>query len=469
MKLQTGIVAISVVIAACTGDRGTGPLIDDPPAAPPPPQVLKTPDVQVATVGSAFSFDASLNGHAFSDPTGEGLQYVVTLQPHPNGLTVNGAQISGVPVSAMTSVVELHASASNGSTATTRFLLIAFDSALTEPQLPATPYRYHELPPHFKTQFGIARADNTPTNNQPSDAITALGRVLFHDKRLSANDKISCSSCHLQEFGFADTAQFSRGFAGGRTTRQAMALTNVRYYQSNRFFWDERAPSLEALALMPVDNPVEMGLPLDHVVPKLKAAGFYRQLFEEAYGTPAITLDGVSRALAQFLRSLVSYNAPLDQSFDVQAGGAVTFENLTPQERRGMDLFAGDAGCAGCHTSNVQWMTGPRNNGLDAVPTDTGTGAGRFKSPSLRNIEVTGPYMHDGRFKTLEEVVDFYNTGVQETPQLDKVLRERDGSVARLGLTADDRAALVAFLKTLTDRQFLQDERFSDPFPRHSK
>lgn len=303
---------------------------------------------------------------------------------------------------------------------------------------------------------GFGRAlDNTPVSNAVTDAGATLGRVLFYDRQLSANDRISCSSCHVQAFGFADTARLSHGFAGGLTKRHSMALANARFYANGKFFWDERAGTLEAQVLMPVQDKVEMGMTLPALETKLAASSFYAPLFQAAFGSPEVTSDRVSRALAQFVRSLVSSEARFDRGPDV---------SMNAQEREGLRLFNGQAGCARCHVGPALASDGTHNTGLDATIADTGAGRGRFKAPSLRNVAVRAPYMHDGRFTTLMQVVEHYNGGVKDNPALDQRLRGRGPSPRPLGLSSSQKEALVAYMQTLTDTTFLHAARFADPF-----
>lgn len=303
---------------------------------------------------------------------------------------------------------------------------------------------------------GFGRAlDNTPSANPITDAGATLGRVLFYDRQLSANNRISCASCHVQAFGFADTARLSHGFAGGLTKRHSMALANARLYANGRFFWDERAGTLEAQVLMPVQDKVEMGMTLPALETRLAASAFYAPLFAAAFGTPEVTSDRVSRALAQFVRSLVSSDARFDRGPDVA---------MNAQEREGLRLFNGQAGCARCHVGAALASDGAHNTGLDAAITDSGAGLGRFKAPSLRNVAVRAPYMHDGRFATLMQVVEHYNGGVKDNPALDQRLRGRGASPRGLGLSSTQKEALVAYMQTLTDTTFLSAPRFSDPF-----
>ena len=299
--------------------------------------------------------------------------------------------------------------------------------------------------------------DNTPGANRVTDEGATLGRVLFYDRQLSVNNRISCASCHVQQHGFADTARLSHGFAGGVTKRHSMALANARLYANGRFFWDERAGTLEAQVLMPVQDPVEMGMTLPALETKLASVSYYAPLFNAAFGTAEITSDRVSRALAQFVRSLVSSDAPLDR-------GPAAFN---AQERDGQRLFNGQAGCSRCHVGPALNGDGAHNTGLDAETVDNGAGRGQFKVPSLRNVAVRAPYMHDGRFTPLMQVVDHYNNGVKNNPLLDQRLRGRDGAAPRgLGLSTAQKEAIVAYMRTLTDSTFLSAPQFSDPFVR---
>ncbi|MDE0207134.1 MAG: cytochrome-c peroxidase [Candidatus Tectomicrobia bacterium] len=332
------------------------------------------------------------------------------------------------------------------------------------PVLPETPYNYASvtLPPHL----AVIR-DNIPADNPITDHGATLGRVLFYDRRLSANDTTACASCHLQEYAFSDPERFSTGFSGGKTPRNAMGLANGRFFQADQFFWDARVESLEELILLPIQNPIEMGNTLERAVAKVAAAPFYPPLFAKAFGSPEVTQDRIAKAMAQFLRAMVSYQSRYDE------GVATGFRNFTGQEKFGMELFNAQANrCARCHLSDTQILLFPRNNGLDLVYSDKGMGSvtgdgfdnGRFKPPSLRNVGLTGPYMHDGRFATLQDVLEHYSSGIQSHNNLGSFLPDRG-----LDLTARQRNAMEAFLHTLTDLAFTSDPKFSDPFARPRK
>ena len=365
-------------------------------------------------------------------------------------------------------------------------------TTLPEPTLPAATLDYsHDFPEHFTTPF-VRNADNTPGDNATTDAGATLGRVLFWDKRLSANGTVSCGSCHRPDAAFSDDVEQSEGFEGNLTRRNSMALINVRFYQRGAMFWDERADTLEDQVLRPIQDANEMGLTLDELVERVEDAHYYAPLFEDAFGDAEVTTERISFALAQFVRSIASYQSAWDQGV-IMLGGEVDqdFPNYTAEENRGKDLFFGQARCGTCHmpanpltppppgapggpTDNLAlWFVNePVNNGLfddddDGYGETTGRveDAGKFKSPSLSNVAMTAPYMHDGRFVTLLEVVEHYDSGVENHPNLDRRLRDPQTQMPiRLNLTAVDREALVAFLETLTDPTLAEDPRWADPF-----
>jgi cytochrome c peroxidase len=336
-------------------------------------------------------------------------------------------------------------------------------------RIPDIPYRYAplDLPAHFTTAAAL-RFDNTPVDNPTTDEGATLGRVLFYDTRLSVNNTISCGSCHVQSHAFVDPNRFSKGFAGGMTDRHAMNLVNLRFHPRARFFWDERSGNLEAMVLMPIKNPVEMGQDLDKLAGIIGQDPRYAPLFRAAFGDTEVTVERIARALAQFLRSMVSFHSRYDAGMVSARSVDDDFANFTQEENRGKALFLRN--CSLCHLPDQQAhfiMTEPVNTGLDEDTrnTDGGVGdislvpkeIGQFKSPSLRNVEFTAPYMHDGRFPTLSEVIDHYSSGGKNHPN-------KDVRVQPLHFTASEKAALIAFLKTLTDQEFLTDPKFSDPF-----
>jgi len=302
-----------------------------------------------------------------------------------------------------------------------------------------------------------------------------LGRKLFYDPILSADSSLSCSGCHSIDHAFSDTVQYSIGIDGLPGKRNAMPIYNLAYEPfDSGFFWDGRALTLEDQALMPIQDPLEMHEILPNVVMKLSNSETYPELFYNAFGVEGITPELVGNAIAQFTKSVVSGNSKYDLA--TTPGSGVFFE---PEEYEGFLLFNDLAGgdCFHCHGVNGGLFTDYiyRNNGLDSVMTytdflDPGFGLitgdtanyGKFKTPSLRNVELTAPYMHDGRFQTLEEVLDFYSEGVHATPFTDNFMQfAASGGVQ---LTEDEKSKIILFLKTLTDTTFQNNPAYQNPF-----
>ncbi len=284
------------------------------------------------------------------------------------------------------------------------------------------------------------------------DEYAALGRLLFYDNRLSLNNSIACANCHVQSKAFADGLDFSPGLENYKTSRNSMALVNVGYHVST--FWEGHNGDVQNHILDPISNHIEMGMrSTEELVTKLNGIEEYVRLFDEVTGEE-ITEESVEHMLSTFVKSMISYNSKYDKGVDIN------FINFSIDELRGKDLFFGDAKCASCHQGDhmaASWRRSA-NIGLDMDYEDEGAGNGKFKIPSLRNIAETAPYMHDGRFETLEEVIEHYNSGVQDHPELDWLLG------GDLGLDEHDKSDLVAFLKTLTDHEFMSDPKFSNPF-----
>ncbi|WP_298781827.1 cytochrome c peroxidase [uncultured Polaribacter sp.] len=339
--------------------------------------------------------------------------------------------------------------------------------------LPSTNFNYANIDlPNFFLDNELRNEDNTPNNNAITDDGATLGRVLFYDTNLSANNTVSCASCHIQANGFSDPNQFSIGFDGELTDRNSMGLANARFYENGRFFWDERAETLEEQTLIPVQDLVEMGLTLSELETKLAQEDYYAALFTNAFGDENITSERVALAISQFIRSMVSYQSKFDEGLSQVNDIDDDFPNFTASENNGKDLFMSNrTRCFDCHATNVFVGDNARNNGLDATITDLGVGGitgnnndlGEFKVPSLRNIALTAPYMHDGRFETLEEVIEHYNSGVQNNQNLDNRLTQGN-NVRRLNLSNAEKQSLIDFLNTLTDEEFINDEKYANPF-----
>lgn len=346
-----------------------------------------------------------------------------------------------------------------------------------EPVLPDQPYQYE----------AIDRPMHIPGDMiQIQNEVATLGRVLFYDNMLSINNSVACASCHVQRFAFSDGQKLSKGITSVKTNRNSPAIVNPD--RERGYFWDLRENNLKTMVLKPIQNHIEMGFDkMDNVVANLKTLPYYDQLFIDAFGNNEITSEKIAEALTQFLASMKSHNSKFDE------GVQTHFANFNQLELLGKELMTEKLYCKSCHAApdfNGPWQSSA-NIGLDLVYKDNGTGDlikgdftgqipsgpvgdGVFKIPSLRNVELTAPYMHDGRFKTLEEVVEHYNSGVKAHSYLDWNLKfvfdEKTGKTIgngeplRLNLNSTEKAALVAFLKTLTDYNYVNNVMYSNPF-----
>jgi cytochrome c peroxidase len=330
-----------------------------------------------------------------------------------------------------------------------------------------------ELDAPYTLDIGAFPSPSIASDNQLTREGVKLGRMLFYDKILSRTNTQACASCHMQQFAFNDTAKFSIGVNNLQGKRNAMSVFNMAW-NTNQFFWDGRANLLRHQSLKPIQDNLEMDETLANVVSKLQASSIYPNQFKRAFGTTQIDTILVSKALEQFMNSIVSNQSKYD---DYLAGKTT----LTTQEERGRFLFfteynpafpmASGADCQHCHGGanfeNDMYM----NNGIDnnASITDIGrekvtnnvSDKAKFKVVSLRNIELTAPYMHDGRFSTLDQVVEHYNL-VKNSTTLDASFQQQLPN--GLQLTVADKQALVAFLKTLTDQKLLTNPEYKSPF-----
>ena len=305
-----------------------------------------------------------------------------------------------------------------------------------------------------------------PLDNPQTIEGVALGKKLFFDRILSANGAQACASCHAPQNAFTDNTATSDGIDGVFGTRNSMPLFNLAWNYNERFNWDGSALSLERQAEEPVENPIELHSDWDAVIERLQNHSDYPQLFERAFKTSTITKALTTKAIAQFERTLISANS----KFDNYSLGNAT---LTAQELNGLDVFLREdkGDCFHCHgnPNNPLWTDNDfHNNGLDATFTDLGLGAatgdpndnGKFRSPSLRNLAYTAPYMHDGRFATLADVIDHYSEGLQNSPTIDPLMKRVDEGGVQLSV--QDKADLKAFLLTLSDPSFINNIEFQD-------
>jgi len=327
--------------------------------------------------------------------------------------------------------------------------------------------------------------DNTPETNQINNEITTLGRVLFYDKNLSENNTIACASCHQQAFAFSDPLTSSVGLNGGNTGRHSMRLVNSRFSNEEKFFWDERATSLENQVTQPIQDHIEMGFSgtngdpdFNELIAKLSAIDYYQTLFDFAYGNSTIDEDKIQRALSQFIRSIQSFDSKFDEGFVQSPNLNAPFPNYTPQENLGKQLFLnpppnGGAGCAGCHAP-PEFDIDPNtlNNGvIGVIGSTTEVDLTNTRSPSLRDLvnpdgSLNGPLMHDGSMTSLLQVINHYNS-IPNNPaniNLDNRLQRPGNQTQQLNLTINEKSALEAFLKTLSGTDIYTNEKWSDPF-----
>jgi len=323
--------------------------------------------------------------------------------------------------------------------------------------------------------------DNTPANNSISDKGATLGRVLFYDKKLSLDNSTSCASCHQQEFAFSDTAALSAGI-NGLTGRHSMRLVNARFSNEGRFFWDERAATLEDQTTRPIQDHIEMGFSgangdpgLDSLFKKLAGTDYYPELFKFVYGDPQITEVRMQMALAQFVRSIQSFDSKFDAGRAQVASNTVSFPNFTTQENLGKSLFfspppMGGAGCFRCHAA-PEFSIDPAslNNGVIGKAGQPGQiDLTNTKAPSLRDLinpngTLNGPLMHTGEFTSLMQVLNHYND-LTANPLNTNLDHRLAGAMHDLNLTQVQKEAIVAFLGTLTGTDLYTNEKWSDPF-----
>ncbi|WP_077923968.1 cytochrome-c peroxidase [Spirosoma sp. 209] len=324
------------------------------------------------------------------------------------------------------------------------------------------PIEYQTTPYPWKKPANFPEPTYAFSKNPLTLEGVALGRALFYDDMLSVNGTVSCAFCHQQGAAFAHTDHaLSHGINDKIGTRNNLGLQNMAFYKS--FFWDGGVQDLDLLPIAPIENPVEMGHSMPALLNAVRQSPRYRPMFLAAFGTDSITTDRFLKALSQFMLTMVSANSRYDKYVRNEAGG-----QLSTDELAGLTLFKQK--CSTCHAGELFTDQSYRNNGLSrANNNDEGRSLitlrpedrFRFRVPSLRNVERTSPYMHDGRFWTLEEVMNHYSTNMQDVPELDPALRIN--GKPGVPLTDTEKKQLVAFLRTLTDTDYIADRRLSAP------
>jgi len=360
------------------------------------------------------------------------------------------------------------------------FFFISWTPTEEKPEFPYQLYDYNTDIPIYNY---LNPSDNI---NEIDNPIANLGRVLFYDKKLSADDKSSCASCHKQEFSFGDNTPFSEGSNGVLTKRNSNNLNDLGWQQSGGFFWDFSVQTLHEAVLQPIINPDELGLQIDDLIEKLEGIDYYPPLFNYAFDDEDISAERIADAISEFIKSMNTLNSKNDNIYG-QHG------SRTSEEMLGYFLF--QQNCNNCHKESQFGTHSNRspfspgnfsvlNNGLDSVFTDLGYGAiaqtsnnfssnlynGYFKTPTLRNLSFTAPYMHDGRFETLEEVIEFYSTGIQENPTSFGLLFYYGAEIDTLNgergflYTDEEKSNLLSYLKTLDDPNLTTNEKWGNPF-----
>ena len=349
------------------------------------------------------------------------------------------------------------------------FCIVAIFISCRKDKIGYTPTPYElEIPSHFPSMI-------IPENNPMTKEGVSLGRMLFYEERLSGDNSMSCATCHAPENSFTDPNQFSTGIDGIAGTRNSMALINLGWQKF--FFWDGRAKSLEEQILEPIPNPLEMHQKWKDAVSKLQQDVEYRNMFYKAFGEEGIDSIKVSKAIAQFIRTMISGSSKYDvmykfeNSLILNSVDQSILSSVSPEEWAGYDLFKSlnGADCLHCHSGILMHINKFSNNGLDATFTDQGRGAitgspndmGRFKIPTLRNIALTAPYMHDGRFGTLDEVIEHYSSELVSSPTIDPLMEHL--SSGGVQLDSQEKDLLKKFLMTLTDYSFINNPEFQDP------
>jgi cytochrome c peroxidase len=446
------------------------------------PHAVNPASPVLVQIGQAVNIDTTQGGARFSDPEGDPLTYRIS-QRGLAGMSVTGTQISGRLASIGAVEVTVTAEDPYGASTNDVFLIAAPGPLPGNPTLPLPSYVYEDESLPLPWVFRLSSESQIPLwdtqlDHRTTNAGAALGRVLFHDKRLSITNTVACASCHLREHGFASPNRFDVGGPGVPLTRNSMALANARYNIHLGWFWDMRAGSIQEAARQAITKTEELGNTLPYLEEKLRGTAFYAPLFQAAFGSTDITSERVLRALEEYVQSLISYRSRFDEACSPMDNSPIDCSQVfTAQEMRGKDLFEGGGGvsiqCNLCHAHAAAANEGHANNGIDTVITDPGilnvalNGDGRigkFRAASLRNIALTAPYMHDGRFATLRDVINHYDHGIKDSVDLDFALRDQFGAARKMNLSEEDKDALEAFLHTLTDDAMIADPKFSDPF-----
>ena len=491
MHIRSGLFAAAFLLGACGGGGGgstTTPTTTATTATNSAPTVAVAVANQSASVGFDFSLDMA---GTFSDPDNDSLTVTADFGGNARGLSLSGTTISGIPNSTGIITVTCTATDPSGATATDTFEI---EVGIDQDAIAATFGNTIDLAA-LEDYAGQAVPDYITKLNDGGNPITnegaTLGRVLFYDTSLSTDGTISCASCHLQALGFSDTGVVSTGVEGGQTGRHSMRLINTMFADEENFFWDERAPSHEAQESQPIQDHNEMGFSgqngrpdLNTLITQMEATEYYEELFRFIYLDPNITEERIQDALAQFTKSIQSFDSRYDEGRAQVNNNGANFPNFTADENAGKRLFMqatpdGGAGCNVCHRApEFDIRPGSGHNGVFAVAgSTTEFDLTNTRSPSLRDMvgpggSSNGPFMHDGSLATIRAVIDHYDAIQQPTsePPLSDWRDTIDnrllpgGNPQRLNLTETEKDQLEAFLLTLTGTSIYTDPKLSDPF-----
>lgn len=495
LKYFVGSILVCASVAACGGgstDNNTAPTTQTVVTNSAPTVSAANSD-QSGARGYDFSYDATVNGAVFSDTDGDALSYTVSFAPDAQGLTAVGGTITGAPTVAGDIAVTVTASDGNGGSVADTFTIAvgvnqtALQAALNGAiDLEALDDYAGQTVPDYITKLNEG-------GNPITNAGAALGRVLFYDVALSIDNTLSCASCHAQFKGFSDVATVSTGVQGGLTGRHSMRLVNTQFADEVQFFWDERAASHEAQETQPIMDHNELGFSgqggrpdFDALLAKLEALDYYEELFRFVYFDAEITEARLQEALAQFTKSIHSFDAKYDAGRAQVNNNNADFPNFTAAENAGKTVFMdNNAGaCATCHRP-PEFDIAPNSdqNGVIGVAGDPLTfDLTNTRAPTLRDVVdpagvPNGPFMHDGSLTTLRAVIDHYNaiaTPASEPPRteflqtLDNRLKTGNGAASvpqTLNLTETQKQNLETFILTLTGTAIYTDAKLSDPFP----
>jgi len=494
-KFIIATLASTLVLSSCGGGSDNVTDVPEPVAVNQAPVVANVNTDQSAEVASVFNYDATQGGTSFTDPDGDPLTYAVSYSPSAQGLTDNSGVISGTPSSDGTLTVTITATDSSGASVSDSFAIVVDPQGIDQDAVMAKFAGRIDLEnlENYENQTVPDYITKLNDNGNPiSDPGATLGRGLVYDPALSNDDTISCSSCHNQTEAFSDLDIQSTGVEGALTTRHSMRLINLQFTDATNFFWDNRATSLEDQESQPLASHAEHGFrgqngrpDLDDLITKLEAIDYYQELFTFVYGDASVTEERLQLALAQFTKSIWSFDSKYDAGRAQVADDFQPFPNFTADENAGKILYLdnpvdGGAGCQRCHLA-PEFDISPlgQHNGVISVAGSPGdTDFTNFRSPSLRDMvgpngSSNGPFMHDGSQSSLLQVLNHYNaipvpTDPAELAEfmatIDPLLIDGSGAVEQLNLNAVERQQLLEFLETLSGTNVYSDTKYSDPF-----